>query len=135
MARIDITKLSSKGQVVIPLEMRKNLKEGDKLIVIENGDQIILKKADKFDENLKEDLDFARRTNEAWKSYEKGEFRTMEYEDFLKEVRAELKKVTWPTRNETISSTYLVLLMVFAVSAYLGAVDSILAWLVKRVLN
>lgn len=55
--------------------------------------------------------------------------------DFLKEVRAELKKVTWPTRSETISSTYLVLVMVIMVSAYLGAVDSILAWLVKRVLN
>lgn len=55
--------------------------------------------------------------------------------DFLKEVKAELKKVTWPTRSETMSSTYLVLVMVVIVSAYLGAVDSILAWIMKRVLN
>jgi AbrB family looped-hinge helix DNA binding protein len=74
MFRIDITKLSSKGQIVIPADMRGNLKEGDKLVVIENGDQLILKKADKFDENLKEDLDFARRTEEAYKRIESGEY-------------------------------------------------------------
>ena len=42
---IDTTKMSSRGQVVIPLEMRKNIKEGDKLIVIQKDDEIILKKS------------------------------------------------------------------------------------------
>ncbi len=42
---IDTTKMSSRGQVVIPLEMRKNIKEGDKLIVIQKDDDIILKKS------------------------------------------------------------------------------------------
>jgi AbrB family looped-hinge helix DNA binding protein len=42
--QIDITKISSRGQVVIPLEMRKDLREGDKLIVIRKNDEIILKK-------------------------------------------------------------------------------------------
>ena len=46
MVKIDITKLSSKGQVVIPIEMRTNLKEGDKLVIIENEDHLILKKAE-----------------------------------------------------------------------------------------
>ena len=54
--------------------------------------------------------------------------------DFLKEAKAELKKVTWPTQKETISSTYLVLVMTIVASAYLGLVDSILAWVMKRVL-
>jgi preprotein translocase subunit SecE len=54
--------------------------------------------------------------------------------DFLKEAKAELKKVTWPTRKETISSTYLVLVMTIVASAYLGLVDSVLAWVLKRVL-
>jgi preprotein translocase subunit SecE len=54
--------------------------------------------------------------------------------DFLKEAKAELKKVTWPTQKETISSTYLVLVMTIVASAYLGLVDSILAWVIKRVL-
>tara|TARA_Y100000310_G_scaffold305653_1_gene346047 strand:+ start:419 stop:685 length:267 start_codon:yes stop_codon:yes gene_type:complete len=84
---IDITKMSSKGQVVIPKEMRKYIKEGEKLVVIQNKKQLILKKAKDFDENIEEDLEFARRTEEAWKAYDRGEFKEMEYEDFLKEVK------------------------------------------------
>ena len=67
MANIDITKISSKGQVVIPADLRVDLKEGDKLVVIRNKDQIILKKADKFDKNLEDYLEFAKITEEAWK--------------------------------------------------------------------
>ena len=36
--------MSSRGQVVIPLDMRKDIREGDKLIVIRKNDEIILKK-------------------------------------------------------------------------------------------
>ena len=43
--QIDTTKMSSRGQVVIPLEMRKDINEGDKLIVIKRGNEIILKKS------------------------------------------------------------------------------------------
>lgn len=42
---INVTKMSSRGQVVIPLEARENINEGDKLIVIRQGDEIILKKS------------------------------------------------------------------------------------------
>jgi AbrB family looped-hinge helix DNA binding protein len=84
---IDITKVSSKGQVVIPLEMRKNFKEGDKLLVIEGKDQLILKKANKLDKNFKEDLESARRAEEAWKSYERGEFIEMDFDDFIEEMK------------------------------------------------
>jgi len=42
---IDTTRMSSRGQVVIPLDMRKGINEGDKLIVIRNGDDIIIKKS------------------------------------------------------------------------------------------
>lgn len=42
---IDTTKMSSRGQVVIPLDMRKGIKEGDKLIIIRKDDEIILKKS------------------------------------------------------------------------------------------
>ena len=42
---IDTTKMSSRGQVVIPLDMREDIKEGDKLIVIRKGNEIILKKS------------------------------------------------------------------------------------------
>ncbi len=42
---IDTTKMSSRGQVVIPLDMREDIKEGDKLIVIRKDNEIILKKS------------------------------------------------------------------------------------------
>lgn len=46
---------------------------------------------------------------------------------FLREVRTELKKVVWPTKKQTISSTSVVLILVVIVSAYLGVVDYILS--------
>jgi len=86
MKDIAVTRISSKGQVVIPQEMREGLKEGDKLVIIKNDDQIILKRADKFSEFIKEDLEFAKRTEEAWKRYEKGKFRSLPMDEFLKEL-------------------------------------------------
>lgn len=87
MANISITKMSSKGQVVIPQDMREGISEGEKLIVIKNGKQIILKKMDDFDENLEEDLEFAKRTEEAWRAYDRGEFISMDADDFIKEMK------------------------------------------------
>jgi AbrB family looped-hinge helix DNA binding protein len=43
--QIDTTKMSSRGQIVIPLDMRRDIKEGDKLIVIRRNDEIIIKKS------------------------------------------------------------------------------------------
>ncbi len=87
MSQIDITKMSSKGQVVIPQELRKDIQEGDKLVVIRNKDQIILKKADKFDKNIEEDLEFARRTEEAYKRIEAGEGIEMSFDEFIEEMK------------------------------------------------
>ena len=42
---------------------------------------------------------------------------------FLKEARAELGKVTWPTRKELMESTVLVIVSVIAMSIFIGAVD------------
>ena len=87
MVEISMTKISSKGQVVIPREMRDKLKEGDKLVVIKNNGRIILKKMEDFNKNLQEDLEFAKRTEEAWKRYDRGEFISMDAENFLKEIK------------------------------------------------
>ena len=84
---ISVTKMSSKGQVVIPLEMRKGIKSGEKLVIIKNGKQIIMKKASEMDENLKEDLEFARRTEEAYKRHERGDFIEMNGDKFIKEMK------------------------------------------------
>ena len=83
---VAITKMSSKGQIVIPAEMREDIKEGEKLLIIRDKTHIMLRKASDMDEQLKEDLEFARRTEEAWKRYEKGQFKSMKAEEFLKEI-------------------------------------------------
>lgn len=86
MVEISVTKMSSKGQIVIPIEIRENIKEGDKLILIRNKDQIIIKKADKFDKNIKEDLEFAKRTEEAYKRIESGEYISIDSENLFEEM-------------------------------------------------
>jgi preprotein translocase subunit SecE len=54
---------------------------------------------------------------------------------FLREVKTELKKVTWPTRKETLSGTAVVLVAVFIIAVFLGIVDSGLSNLIKALLK
>ena len=79
--------MSSKGQIVIPQDMREGLSKGEKLVVIKNGQQIILKKMEDFNKNLEEDLEFAKRTEEAWKEIETGKGVSMEFDNFIKEMK------------------------------------------------
>jgi len=87
MVEMEITRMSSKGQVVIPSNFRKHIKEGDTLIVLKNNDQIILKPASAMDKQLAEDIEFAKRTEEAWKEIEEGKGVRMNVVDFLKEMK------------------------------------------------
>ena len=54
--------------------------------------------------------------------------------DFLTDVRNELKKVSYPTRNETIGSTTVVLIFCVIMSLYLSMADSLLVWIISKVL-
>ena len=53
---------------------------------------------------------------------------------FLREVKIELKKVTWPTRKQTMGSTVVVIILVAIISLFLGLVDLSLSSLVRVVL-
>ena len=53
---------------------------------------------------------------------------------FMTDVRAELKKVSFPTRPETIGSTTVVIVFFVLLSLYLSAVDSLLSWLVGKLI-
>ncbi len=53
---------------------------------------------------------------------------------FYREVKIELKKVTWPTRKQTMGSTVVVLILVAIISLFLGLVDLSLSSLVRVVL-
>jgi preprotein translocase subunit SecE len=46
--------------------------------------------------------------------------------DYLKGVRSEVDRVSWPTRQEVISLTALILLLVVVLTAYIWGVDTIL---------
>jgi preprotein translocase subunit SecE len=52
---------------------------------------------------------------------------------FLRQVRQEANKVTWPTRKETIISTIMVFIMVIIAALFFFAVDQLLSTGVKLV--
>ncbi|HPD57232.1 MAG TPA: preprotein translocase subunit SecE [Smithellaceae bacterium] len=54
---------------------------------------------------------------------------------FFSDAKAELRRVTWPSRKQTLASTAVVIIIVFIVAIYLGIIDYILARLVRVVLG
>ncbi len=54
---------------------------------------------------------------------------------FLKESREELKKVVWPSREEVLNSTIVVLVAVALISVFLFSVDSVFEWLFDRLIE
>ncbi len=50
---------------------------------------------------------------------------------FVKDARTEVRKVVWPTRNETLQTTLIVMIMVVLVGILLWIMDSFLLWAVK----
>jgi len=54
---------------------------------------------------------------------------------FLNEVKIEMKKVSWPTRKETIYTTSAVIISVFLISFFLGLVDLGLSKLIERLIK
>jgi preprotein translocase subunit SecE len=54
---------------------------------------------------------------------------------FLREVKIELKKVTWPSRKQALGSTVVVIILVVIISLFLGVVDIGLSSLVGVVLQ
>lgn len=63
---------------------------------------------------------------------EKKENRLVRY---LKGVRAEMRKVTWPSREETLRLTGIVLAVTFGMSAVLGLVDWVFAKLIALLIS
>jgi preprotein translocase subunit SecE len=53
--------------------------------------------------------------------------------DFLGEVRNELLKSSWPTRNELLESTAVVILSVIVFCIFVGVSDTILASLIRLI--
>ncbi|HEY0919494.1 preprotein translocase subunit SecE [Devosia sp.] len=54
---------------------------------------------------------------------------------FFQEVRQETSKVTWPSRNETVISTVMVLVMVALASTFFLVADQLISFLVTQMLS
>jgi preprotein translocase subunit SecE len=53
----------------------------------------------------------------------------------LKESRAEVRRVVWPTNQETTQTTMVVLLLVFVFALILWGLDSLLGWIVSSIIG
>jgi preprotein translocase subunit SecE len=65
---------------------------------------------------------------------EKGQW-IGQIKDFFREVRIELKKVTWPSRKETIAATVMVIALSVLIAFFLGLLDVGLAKAVGTILK
>jgi len=52
---------------------------------------------------------------------------------FLRDVKAEIKKVTWPSKNEVYSTTIVVIIATIFFGVYLYLLDIIFSWLISQV--
>jgi len=52
---------------------------------------------------------------------------------FIREVKAEVKKVTWPSRNEVYSTTLVVILASIFFGFYLFFMDVIFSWVITQI--
>ncbi|MBI5599827.1 MAG: preprotein translocase subunit SecE [Deltaproteobacteria bacterium] len=55
--------------------------------------------------------------------------------EYYSEARNELKKVTWPTRQQTLNATWVVILISVVIGVFLGVVDFALSGMVKYILR
>lgn len=56
----------------------------------------------------------------------------MSFIEYIKESKGELAHVSWPTRNQAVAFTVLVIVLSVATSVYLGAFDALFTTLIKK---
>jgi preprotein translocase subunit SecE len=66
---------------------------------------------------------------------EKKPYSLARIKEFVNEVKVEFNKIVWPDKKVTIGSTGVVIVLVFIVSIYLGAVDLLIGRLVTFILK
>lgn len=85
---VAIIKMSSKGQVVIPASMRADLPEGERILIIKEGERIILKPLSEIEPAVREDILFAEKTEQALGEYTRGKFTKKKAADFIEEMKS-----------------------------------------------
>ena len=82
---MEITKLSTKGQVVIPEEYRKDLEVGTAFVVGKKGDLIILKRITGLSEKEQEEIEELQKI---WKDIDSGKGKSYTKEEFLEKFES-----------------------------------------------
>ena len=80
---MEITKLSTRGQIVIPEILREGFTEGTAFNITRKGDLIVLKKIKGFSEKEIKEME---ELDKIWKEIDNGECKTLSKEDFIKDM-------------------------------------------------
>ena len=81
---MEITKLSTKGQIVIPESLRKGLAVGTSFTIAKKGDIIVLKKVEGL---TKEEMAEMEELNSVWKEIDSGKCKSYTTEEFFKKMK------------------------------------------------
>ena len=54
---------------------------------------------------------------------------------FFSEVKKEMKKVSWPTKKQTMISTLIVIGLSIIIAIYLGGLDAIITWIMGKIIK
>ena len=97
------------------------------------------KNADRKANQEKENFRPAPLKKDVLKRAENGVFAPKRYfivaRQFLADAKVELKKVTWPTRKELLSTTAVVIILILLIAFFLGIVDLGLVKIIKNVIG
>lgn len=85
---IALTRISSKGQIVIPAHMRCDIKAGTDFILLKEGNRFVIRPISDLEDDLRDDIEFAHRTDQAIERYKKGGFISQEADDFLSDLNS-----------------------------------------------
>ena len=81
---MEITKLSTKGQIVIPESLRKGLEVGTPFVVTKKGDIIVLKKVEGLN---KEEMKEMKELDKIWKEIDSGKCESYTEKEFFKKMK------------------------------------------------
>ncbi len=54
---------------------------------------------------------------------------------FINEVRAEIRKITWPTKDELIGTTIIVCILVVVFAFILGGMDAVSSFVIRKIIG
>jgi len=121
------------------LQRKKTIKKKKKKITSEDQRDVLAAESSK-DSHLPSTATFRPSNKEPGavaKRFQSPQLKKPKFVDdsiqFLREVKIELKKVTWPSRKQAMGSTSVVIILVFIFAIYFGIVDAGLSGLVRLI--